>query len=275
MALSKAEQLQLQRLLAGVNEKLEESRPRRRFVSSRTKMMMLRSPIHVQDLCFRLQTFPFFSNSHRDFLSLLSRELDIRIFHPGQTVLKEGEYGEMTYILVHGEVEVVTEAMAATEDAVPIRIKAPSIFGESPLLLGAPARRTATVIARAICDARMVHQRIFNQLLSHFPEEKGVYRKMAQKRYGKRRPWSIKRSTSPASTETKDTRPSTVASMLEDPTGAVATDVKEKGSKEAKESKTEGKSRKSMTKARASEAASATAVSKDLHLPPISALTKR
>ena len=29
--------------------------------------------------------------------------LDIRIFHPGQTVLKEGEYGEMTYILVHGE----------------------------------------------------------------------------------------------------------------------------------------------------------------------------
>jgi len=269
MALSKAEQLQLQRLLAGVNEKLEESRPRRRFVSSRTKMMMLRSPIHVQDLCFRLQTFPFFSNSHRDFLSLLSRELDIRIFHPGQTVLKEGEYGEMTYILVHGEVEVVTEAMAATEDAVPIRIKAPSIFGESPLLLGAPARRTATVIARAICDARMVHQRIFNQLLSHFPEEKGVYRKMAQKRYGKRRPWTIKRSTSPASTETKDTRPSTVASMLEDPTGAVATDVKEKGTKEAKESKTEGKPRK--TKARASEAAGATAVSKDLHLPPISA----
>lgn len=29
--------------------------------------------------------------------------LDIRIFHPGQTVLKEGEFGEMTYILVHGE----------------------------------------------------------------------------------------------------------------------------------------------------------------------------
>ena len=29
--------------------------------------------------------------------------LDIRIFHPGQTILRESEYGEMTYILVHGE----------------------------------------------------------------------------------------------------------------------------------------------------------------------------
>ncbi|CAJ1355856.1 unnamed protein product, partial [Effrenium voratum] len=94
------------------------------------------------------QTFPFFSNSHRDFLSLLSRELDIRIFHPGQTVLREGEYGEMTYILVHGEVEVVTESMSETHP--PIRMRAPSIFGESPLLIGAPARRTATVIARAL-----------------------------------------------------------------------------------------------------------------------------
>lgn len=257
MALSKAEQVQLQRLLAGVHDKLEESRPRRRFVSSRTKMMMLRSPIHVQDLCYRLQTFPFFSNSHRDFLSLLSRELDIRIFHPGQTVLKEGEFGEMTYILVHGEVEVLTEAMA-NEESAPIRIKAPSIFGESPLLLGAPARRTATIVARAICDARMVHQRIFNQLLSHFPDEKVVYRKMAQKRYGKRRPW-IRRSTSVASTETKDTRPSTVASMLEDPKGAVTTEVKE-----ARDAKTESKSSKK-TKA----------VSRDLHLPPIFAETKR
>lgn len=127
------------------------------------------------------QTFPFFSNSHRDFLSLLSREflgsvktstgnlkehlisaacyfyilimpcchvvvlvyfvpsdvatihfgidraiwlgialaaslrLDIRIFHPGQTVLKEGEFGEMTYILVHGEArsEILTIALGA------------------------------------------------------------------------------------------------------------------------------------------------------------------
>ena len=31
------------------------------------------------------------------------KRLDIRIFHPGQTILRESEYGEMTYILVHGE----------------------------------------------------------------------------------------------------------------------------------------------------------------------------
>ena len=35
--------------------------------------------------------------------SVWELRLDIRIFHPGQTVLREGEFGEMTYILVHGE----------------------------------------------------------------------------------------------------------------------------------------------------------------------------
>mmetsp|Transcript_39512 Transcript_39512/g.73665 ORF Transcript_39512/g.73665 Transcript_39512/m.73665 type:complete len:247 (+) Transcript_39512:63-803(+) len=213
MALSKAEQEQLRRLLAGKGDEVEESRPKRRFVSSRTKTMMLRSPIDVRDLSFRLQTFPFFSNSHRDFLSLLSVELDIRIFHPGQTILRENEYGEMTYILVHGEVEVVTESMP--EGHPPIRMRAPSIFGESPLLLGAPARRTATIIARAICDVRMIHQRIFNQLLSHFPSERVVYRKMAKERYGKRRRRG-KRGVSISSTETKDTRASSAASVLDD-----------------------------------------------------------
>ncbi|CAJ1380351.1 unnamed protein product, partial [Effrenium voratum] len=199
MGFTKFEQEQLRRLIAGQAEKNEDNKPRRRFVSSRTKTMMLRSPIDVRDLSFRLQTFPFFSNSHRDFLSLLSRELDIRIFHPGQTVLREGEYGEMTYILVHGEVEVVTESMSETHP--PIRMRAPSIFGESPLLIGAPARRTATVIARAICDVRMVHQRIFNQLLSHFPSERLVYRKMAKERYGKRR--RPRRGASISSTDSK------------------------------------------------------------------------
>mmetsp|Transcript_95860 Transcript_95860/g.228340 ORF Transcript_95860/g.228340 Transcript_95860/m.228340 type:complete len:247 (-) Transcript_95860:63-803(-) len=212
MALTKAEQEQLKRLVAGRTQESEESRPKRRFVSSRTKTMMLRSPIDVRDLSFRLQTFPFFSNSHRDFLSLLSMELDIRIFHPGQTILRESEYGEMTYILVHGEVEVVTESMP--EGHPPIRMRAPSIFGESPLLLGAPARRTATIIAKAICDVRMIHQRIFNQLLSHFPSERVVYRKMAKERYGKRR--RKKRGVSISSTETKDTRPSSVATVLDE-----------------------------------------------------------
>eukprot|EP00439_Symbiodinium_sp_Y106_P033072 s2111_g3.t4 len=115
-------------------------------------------------------------------------------------------------------VEVVTESMP--EGHPPIRMRAPSIFGESPLLLGAPARRTATIIAKAICDVRMIHQRIFNQL-SHFPSERVVYRKMAKERYGRRR--RKKRGVSISSTETKDallrrdTRPSSVATVLEEP----------------------------------------------------------
>eukprot|EP00930_Biecheleria_cincta_P038225 TRINITY_DN26261_c0_g1_i1.p1 TRINITY_DN26261_c0_g1~~TRINITY_DN26261_c0_g1_i1.p1 ORF type:complete len:152 (-),score=14.68 TRINITY_DN26261_c0_g1_i1:59-514(-) len=59
---------------------------------------------------------------------------------------------------------------------------APAMFGESPLLMGCPARRTATVSAKNICDCRAIHQRVFNRLLDRFPDERLAYQKMAKER---------------------------------------------------------------------------------------------
>eukprot|EP00931_Biecheleriopsis_adriatica_P048243 TRINITY_DN27876_c0_g1_i1.p1 TRINITY_DN27876_c0_g1~~TRINITY_DN27876_c0_g1_i1.p1 ORF type:complete len:271 (-),score=44.93 TRINITY_DN27876_c0_g1_i1:103-915(-) len=149
----------------------------KRFISTRTKTMCGRSPINVSTLSYRLQSFPFFKRSDPLFLDLLASELSIRIFEPRQKILAEGDLGQLTYILFYGDVEVYQTAMLA-----PIRVCAPALFGETPLLTHGPAKRKATVVARTICDCRVIHQRIFNQLLSHFPTERLVYKKMAEER---------------------------------------------------------------------------------------------
>lgn len=140
-----------------------------RFKSTRSKM--LHSGCTLDST--RLRSFPFFESCSEEFLILLAPELSLRIFQPGQDILVEGELGEMTYILVYGEVEV-GKGMAS--------FGAPAMFGESPLLMGCPARRTATVSAKNICDCRAIHQRVFNRLLDLFPDERLKYQKMAKER---------------------------------------------------------------------------------------------
>jgi len=140
-----------------------------RFKSTRTKMLQTGCTLDST----RLRSFPFFEACKEEFLILLASELSLRIFQPGQEILVEGELGEMTYILVYGEVEV-GKGMAS--------FGAPALFGESPLLMGCPAKRTATVSAKNICDCRAIHQRVFNRLLDRFPDERLAYQKMAKER---------------------------------------------------------------------------------------------
>jgi len=140
-----------------------------RFKSTRSKMLHAGCTLDST----RMRSFPFFESCSEEFLVLLAPELSLRIFQPGQEILIEGELGEMTYILVYGEVEV-GKGVAS--------FGAPAMFGESPLLMGCSARRTATVCAKNICDCRAIHQRVFNRLLDRFPDERFKYQKMAKER---------------------------------------------------------------------------------------------
>eukprot|EP00930_Biecheleria_cincta_P035001 TRINITY_DN24115_c0_g1_i2.p1 TRINITY_DN24115_c0_g1~~TRINITY_DN24115_c0_g1_i2.p1 ORF type:complete len:238 (-),score=21.20 TRINITY_DN24115_c0_g1_i2:189-902(-) len=140
-----------------------------RFKTHRTMTLSFVPPLSYR----RMRSFPFFESCTEAFLVLLAQELALRIFQPGQKILVQGEFGEMTYILVHGEVEV-SGGLGS--------LVAPAMFGESPLLKACPARRTATVTAKEVCDCRVIHQRMFNKLLDRFPDERLAYHKMAKER---------------------------------------------------------------------------------------------
>lgn len=90
-----------------------------------------------------------------------SPELQVQ-FKPGQTIFKEGEYGDTMFVLVQGVVEVLVgyKVVGAFE---PIEI-----FGEMSVIDAGP--RSATVRAKTYCKLAPVNQKRFTFLIQQKPE---------------------------------------------------------------------------------------------------------
>lgn len=111
----------------------------------------------------------------------VSRELNIEVFPPGAHIISEGEHGEKMYFLHRGEVEILVgpqETKVAT-------LSDGNVFGEMALF--GSCKRTATVRARESCDCRVIHHRVFGQILRSFPSELKFFRGMAAERLGQTR----------------------------------------------------------------------------------------
>ncbi len=83
-------------------------------------------------------------------------------FTAGQTVLKEGEFGDCMLILIEGEVDVLLhDQMLGTFSPV-------EVFGEMAAIDSQP--RSATVIAKTNCKLARIDQARFRQLIKQRPE---------------------------------------------------------------------------------------------------------
>jgi hypothetical protein len=135
---------------------------------------------------FRLGNGSVFSNdclwkhhlfAERDprFVELLSRDVQVEVFRPGELIVKEAAKGNSMYILRRGQVEVLAGGVTVA------RLGSGSVFGEI-MLLGVADRRTATVRASEFSDCRVVHRKAMQRLLRLFPREKEYFEKLARRR---------------------------------------------------------------------------------------------
>mmetsp|Transcript_10791 Transcript_10791/g.23804 ORF Transcript_10791/g.23804 Transcript_10791/m.23804 type:complete len:417 (+) Transcript_10791:1835-3085(+) len=151
----------------------QEQQFARRFKSSMSRM--LKAPT-FNHLC--LGRSKFFYNRDQKFLQAISREFQIELFPPGKNIITEGDMRESLYFLHRGEVEILvgpTESRVAT-------LSDGNVFGEMAVF--GSHRRAATVRAVEACDCRVIHHRVFTQILSQFPEEQEFFAKMAAERLG-------------------------------------------------------------------------------------------
>ena len=83
-------------------------------------------------------------------------------FKPGQTIFREGEYGDTMYVLVEGVVEVVVgfKVVGAFQPV--------EIFGEMAVIDAGP--RSATVRAKTYCKLAPVNQKRFVFLIQQKPQ---------------------------------------------------------------------------------------------------------
>lgn len=100
-------------------------------------------------------------------------------FEPGETIFRQGDWGDRVYIIVKGEVEVVGEEPGKGE--IVFAKQGPGeCFGEIALISNAP--RTATVRTLTSVDAVTIERGAFTALLAHFTPLRKIFEQVMQER---------------------------------------------------------------------------------------------
>merc|ERR1712232_1458077 len=96
------------------------------------------------------------------FLSDVASALDVRTSEPGQVILREGTDGDEMFFIFEGAVTIVKGQQSR-----PIRISAPSYFGELALLFSEP--RSATVKCESKCRFYVLGRAALHDIMQKYP----------------------------------------------------------------------------------------------------------
>jgi nitric-oxide synthase, bacterial len=111
---------------------------------------------------FLLQNVKIFAPLGAAELDELAGSVTLRQVKAGQEILREGDYGDVMYVIENGAVQIYTQNFDGS-DLVLARLEAGQAFGEQALLSGGGSRRNAS--ARALEDSRLLV--ITGELLRH------------------------------------------------------------------------------------------------------------
>lgn len=113
-----------------------------------------------------LRKIPLFRGIDDQKLRLLAFMSDRVRFEEGENLMEEGDFGDVAYIILSGQADVLVRASAGEQ--LVATVKQNDFVGEIALLIDVP--RTATV--RATCDmvALAVTKENFFKLLNNFPD---------------------------------------------------------------------------------------------------------
>ena len=113
-----------------------------------------------------LQQVPLFHSLNDDELRELYALMEQRSFPPGETIIQEGDRGDCLYILLRGNVQVLTRN-ATGEEVLLSEIGHGAFFGEMSLLTSEP--RSATVRAVDLAQTLTLYYDAFYAFLSAHP----------------------------------------------------------------------------------------------------------
>lgn len=102
---------------------------------------------------------------------VLGQRASVRLYGPGEAIVRKGEPSRELFVLERGSVavEVPRDAIAREGDVVEVaELGAGQYFGEMGLLTGEP--RSATVRAKSLCEVVVVDHAAFHDVLASHPE---------------------------------------------------------------------------------------------------------
>lgn len=132
--------------------------PHRQIIATEDKIPFSFSRQQIER---ELSESELFSTLDQNILQALSSTIPVRVFGPGETVVKQGDDGNSLFLALKGTLDVsVDEKVVGT-------IKEESFFGEMSLLTGAP--RTATVRANGEVWLAEITKELMEPILKQTP----------------------------------------------------------------------------------------------------------
>lgn len=110
---------------------------------------------------------PLFESLPPEEIQLLARTLRPAAFPAEAVLFREGEYGDLFYVLVTGEVEIV-KALGAPEERL-VGVRGPGEYIGEMSLLSQDGRRTASARARTSAETLVMTRADFDALLARRP----------------------------------------------------------------------------------------------------------
>jgi CRP/FNR family cyclic AMP-dependent transcriptional regulator len=91
----------------------------------------------------------------------------VKTFEPGEVLFKEGEQGDVMFIIIQGEVEIRKQTSAQTSKTL-ITFQEGDIFGEMALVEKKP--RSATAIAVTPCRTLVMNEALLDNMIENNPD---------------------------------------------------------------------------------------------------------
>jgi thioredoxin reductase/Fe-S-cluster-containing hydrogenase component 2/CRP-like cAMP-binding protein len=127
-----------------------------------------------------LQT-SIFPDVDRGFLLELVKKAKMKNFKKGDVIFKEGDIGDMLYVIRKGSAKVSRQNRVGV-DVAQTYIPAGNFVGEMALLKEEPLKRSATVSAAVACETIVIEKTDFIEMIGKFPAAKERITRIADER---------------------------------------------------------------------------------------------
>ncbi len=101
-------------------------------------------------------------------LALISQDIVSRHYEQGEVIFREGDPGEVLYLVQSGQVRIFVNSLDGSETSVILFGRAGDIFGELAVIDGLP--RSATAVALDKTTVYTIQRQVFSQHMRHMPQ---------------------------------------------------------------------------------------------------------
>ena len=154
--------------------------PRRQILKLMASVVSVKRSLDEVFMLRALQT-SIFPEVDRSFLEALVKRASMKTFKKGDVLFKEGDVGDLLYVIRKGSVKI-SRSNRAGVDVAQTYISAGNYVGEMALISAEDRPRSATVTAAVACETITIAKSDFLGLIDQFPAARERILRVAQER---------------------------------------------------------------------------------------------